>query len=194
MSSSSRHHLGATHNNTHDKGQTEHEKSSHGHSTRHKKKESTSSKAPKIAFNQMPSSQLSYGSYLALESLDGWFLTVHPKTGLVTMREPENGWYERGRLPFQRSYIGRGKHVDAPYYIFRLLNLANPLDNSPVKQGDPIWLQICEGRGDEGWTTGSILSPYFHRSIELDGAPVNINGKISSLISPTKRKIVGSSC
>jgi len=153
--------------------------------TRHTKKESkTSSKGPKIAFNQMTSSQLSYGSYLALESLDGWFLTVHPKTGLVTMREPENGWYERGRLPFQRSYIGRGKHVDAPYYIFRLINLANPLDNSPVKQGDPIWLQVCEGRGEEGWTTGSILSPYFHRSIELDGAPVNINGKITSLASP----------
>ena len=190
-SSSSHHQLGATHNNKHDKGHNEHEKSSHGHSTRHKKKESTSSKAPKIAFNQMPSSQLSYGSYLALESLDGWFLTVHPKTGIVSMREPENGWYERGRLPFQRSYIGRGKHVDAPYYIFRLLNLANPLDNSPVKQGDPIWLQICEGRGDEGWTTGSILSPYFHRSIELDGAPVNINGKISSLISPKSGVGVG---
>jgi hypothetical protein len=150
----------------------------------HKKKDTKAmSKAPKIAFNQMPSSQLSYGSYLALESLDGWFLTVHPKTGLVTMREPEIGWYERGRLPFQRGYIGRGKHVDAPYYIFRLINLANPLDNSPVRQGDPIWLQICEGRGEEGWTTGSILSPYFHRSIELDGAPVNINGKITSTTS-----------
>lgn len=132
---------------------------------------------PPLQFNTTPSAQVFYGSTVAFESLDGWYLTIHPKTGVVSVREPEPNWYERGLMPFQRTYAGAGHYKEAPHYLFRLVNLQQPMANGPIRGGDPVWLQVAEGRGDEGWTSGSILAPYLQRAIELDRSAVDIDGR-----------------
>jgi hypothetical protein len=46
----------------------------------------------------------------------------------------------------------------------------------PVRHGDPVWLQVCEGRGDDGWQSGSVVAPYVQRAIHLDQSAVDIEG------------------
>lgn len=131
---------------------------------------------PGMQFNSTNNAVVFFGSTIALESLDGWFLTVHPKTGIVSVREPEPRWYQRGIMPFRRTTLPTGEVREAPHYLFRIINLKNPLANGPVHHGDPIWLQVCEGRGDDGWQSGSVLAPYVQQAIELDHTAVDIEG------------------
>lgn len=119
--------------------------------------------------------QVFYGSIVAFESLDGWFLTVHPKSGIVTVREPEAHWAERGLMPFRQRTLATGI-VEEPVYLFRLVHLRTPGANGPIRHGDPVWLQVVQGRGDDGWRTGSVLAPYMHTAIEMESRPVDVMG------------------
>ena len=127
------------------------------------------------------SSKVLYGSVVMVESLDGWFLTVHPVTGAVTVREPEPCWFERRRMPFSRR---RGA-LPPPIYHFRVMH---PTDasrfGSAVRYGDPVWLVVVDslrvapstpaagaagaagaGRGlqDAAWKEGSVLAVHMQR-------------------------------
>jgi hypothetical protein len=134
-------------------------------------------KAYGLQFNTSPDAQLFYGSTVALESIDGWFLTVHPRHGAVAVREPEPNWYERGSMPFKRSKGVGGTVKEPPHYLFKLVNLKNPLENGPIRYGDPVWLQVAPGRGESGWRSGSVLAPYLHHAVALDTAGVDLTGR-----------------
>jgi hypothetical protein len=130
-----------------------------------------------------------------VESLDGWFLTVHPDTGAVTVREPEPGWFERRRLPFQRrggsargsisSSSARESSAPLPPPLFAF-RLAHPSDaarqGTPVRFGEPVSLvvvdspraptaQVLAGAGASlggaAWKSGSVLAVHMQRGAEL---------------------------
>lgn len=130
-----------------------------------------------LQFAPSPLVQVCYGSVIGLESLDGWWLGVHPVTGAVSVREPQPGWFARGAMPFEPSWdAAQGKPVPAPRYLFRVLDLRDPLANGPLRIGDPLWLQVAEGNGVEGWRAGSVLAPCQMGATPLDGSAVDIEG------------------
>jgi hypothetical protein len=143
-----------------------------------------SSAGVQLQFNPTNTAPVFYGSTLALETLDGWYLTVHPRTGLTAVREPEPNWYARGLMPFQRTYLGRGQYREAPHYLFKVVNLVDPMANGPVRAGDPVWLQATEGRGEPSWKNGSVLCPHVHRAIELDASAVDADGNPLKTFEP----------
>jgi hypothetical protein len=72
---------------------------------------------------------------------------------------------------------GAGGSRDVPLFLFKIIHLRNPLANGPVRYGDPVWLQVTQGRGDDGWRSGSVLAPYVHLAVGLDATGVDIEGK-----------------
>lgn len=184
------------------------------------------------------STPLFYNSYIALESLEGWFLSVDPHTGAMGLLEPDPGWYESGSLPFEakagagpssrlfasssRPVSGRGmlrpswaRGVSAvpspptgrirsdttpvttpPLWVFKLMDLRQPLAAGPVRAGDPIWLEIVspsanaasvQGRamqaaqqqqaGGYDWRQGSaVVASHVYELAELGSPAVNVEG------------------
>jgi hypothetical protein len=104
--------------------------------------------AAKLVFSVNPFDTISYGNLVALESPDGWFLSVHPKSGLVSVREPEPRWVERARLPFD------GGARPPPIYAFRVAHLTDPHRKGAVRFGDAIWLVVVSGGGRGGAAAG----------------------------------------
>jgi len=134
-----------------------------------------------LTFNDSPGTPLYFSALVALESLDGWFLAVHPSTGVVSVREPERRWVEEQRMPFNRRIEatpgGAPLLTRAPLYLFRLVDLRRPERQDAVHTGDDVWLQIVDGRGEEGWASGSVLAPYLHGGVALDEEAVDVAGR-----------------
>jgi hypothetical protein len=101
-----------------------------------------SSVEAQAAFNVNSQAQIFYGSVVAFESLDGWFLCLHPRSGVVSVREPEAHWAEKGVMPFRKSKSLGGSSKEPPVFLFKLIHLANPMYNGPVRFGDPVWFQV----------------------------------------------------
>ena len=132
-----------------------------------------------LQFSTVPSAQLCYGSIIALESLDGWFLCVHPATGEMHVREPQI--VDRSMMPFKRRKDPiTGAVVEAPLFLFKIVNLVTPTATGLVSYGDPIWLQLVEGRGDDGWRSGSVIGPYLQGTLPMDNTAVDFNGNPAS--------------
>jgi hypothetical protein len=69
-----------------------------------------------------------------------------------------------------------GETREAPYYLFKLIHLRQPLAAGPIRLGDPVWLQVCDGRGDDGWQSGGVLAPYVQHAVTLDPSGVDVEG------------------
>ena len=107
-----------------------------------------------VRFSEDVTQGVTYDSHVAFETTDGWFLTMHPKTGLVSVREPEEDWQERRCPPFSGS--------NAPIFVFRIASMTWPLGfkhGQPVSFSDPIWLVAIDGMGTKGWQSGAVLAP-----------------------------------
>ena len=79
---------------------------------------------------------------------------MHPLTGELTVREPEEGWMARRAAPFSGP--------KAPQFVFRLASMEWPLFEShgrAVTWGEGVWLVAADGRGTHGWRSGAVVAP-----------------------------------
>ena len=107
-----------------------------------------------VRFSEDGTQTVTYDSHIALETTDGWFLTMHPKTGVVSVREPEEDWLARRAPPFAGP--------NAPIFVWRVANMKWPLGlkhGQPVSFGDAIWLVAIDGSGADTWQSGAVLAP-----------------------------------
>ncbi len=107
-----------------------------------------------LRFSNDATESVTFDSHVAFETTDGWFLTMHPRTGEVSVREPDEGWIERKAPPFAPN--------NAPIYTWRVASMDLPLfykHGRPVKLNEAIWLVAIDGEGDRGWQSGAVLSP-----------------------------------
>jgi hypothetical protein len=97
--------------------------------------------------------------------------------GIASVREPEERWSERGVMPFRKVVHTSGEVWEAPFYLFKIVNLRNPTQSGPIRAGDPVWFQVVQGRGETGWLSGSVLGSYMQGSVPLDSTAVDMDGK-----------------
>jgi hypothetical protein len=131
--------------------------------------------APAPFFSPSAFDAVTYGATVSLETCDGWFLSVHPKTGAVSVREPEARWQQRRAPPFS------SKQRPPPICAFRVAHLTDPSKRGEVRFGDPVWLVVVGsgsggnggGGGDGGaaapppWREGSVLCSVVQRADAL---------------------------
>ena len=127
-----------------------------------------------VSLVEDPYAVISYGSLVAIESLDGWFLTVHPVTGTVSVREPEIAWHTRpARVPF--GDLHRKTEItpqSVPIWYFRVTNMKDiPLHTSngrAIHLMQEFWLVPIDGVGrpsvwkrsaERHWRNGCVLAP-----------------------------------
>ena len=106
--------------------------------------------------------ELYYGCTVSFMALDGKFLTVDPDTGVVSQRLPEKRWQEREIMPFRERADEK-----PPYFLFKLVDLRKPSRSSLIMHGEPVWIQIVGGLGDDGWKSGSVLGAYIHQGTQF---------------------------
>lgn len=125
----------------------------------------------------VPDTPLFYGTVVALENLEGGFLTlphnggdlriksldpkrsdVHGNTtakmeqSLFTVRAPS-----RPLAPRQCPYTAAAAAPGAVALMAQVVDMHDRANCGPIKDGDHVWLRVAGGCGDPTWREGSVL-------------------------------------
>ena len=141
-----------------------------GLSTRAKSRRNQPLRGGQTLFSDSKSSPVSFGSTVALSTQDGRFLVVDPLSGEAKLQEPQYRWRERGVSPFSPLRVGPGdsRMIPSPFFLFQVVDLANPSRGEVVKLGEPAWLVVAGGPGEGNWRKGSVLGAHVQQGVELE--------------------------
>lgn len=94
-------------------------------------------------------SRVHYGSRVALELSNGHLLTIQSPNGRVCISDPK--FNERDEV--SKMTISPKKQIT----VFTLVHLTDTQTTAELHFGDPVWLKISSGKGEEGWEHGGVL-------------------------------------